>query len=787
MQNQRGTLFESIQKKSMKTFLLSPLLLLIALNALAQGNYTISGYVKDAASGETLIGTSVSVTGPSRAGTQANDYGFYSLSLPGGTYTVSVTSIGYTEYKKEVKLDKNLTLNIELRENNQTLDEVTISAEAPDHNVSDARMGVERLSMKEVNKLPVLFGERDVVKALTLLPGVKSGGEASSGFFVRGGAADQNLILLDEAIVYNPTHLLGFFSTFNSDAIKNVALYKGNMPAQFGGRLSSVMDVKMNEGNNKKFGVNGGIGLISSRLSVEGPIVKDKGSFLVSGRRTYADMFLKLSNDPEKNSNTLYFYDLNLKANYTLGEKDRLFLSGYFGKDKLGLKDLFGLDWGNSTGTLRWNHQFGPKVFSNTSLIYSDYTYNISINMNSLKGSIDSRIRDWNFKEEINWYLNARNEIRIGISSIHHTINPGTFSGTVTFDDQPTHYSWENAAYVNNSWKVSDKLNVDYGLRVSAFSVMGGEAPFYELDAEGQIIDTRYYSKGSIVTTYFRPEPRASASYRIGATSSLKAGYARNAQYLHLISNSNTGNPTDKWMATNNIVKPEGSDLFSIGYARNFVDNTYEMSIETYYKDMQHQIDYKDGANVMSIEPIEPQLLFGKGRAYGAEFLLRKNKGKLTGWIGYTLSRTEKQIDGINDNKWYAARQDRTHDLSIVAIYEANARWTLSGTFVYNTGNAVSFPSGKYRMDDQIIFLYTERNGYRMPAYHRLDLAATVKLGKLNKKRGSELAFGIYNAYGRENPFVITFEQNPDDPTRTRAISTALFRFVPSISYNFKF
>lgn len=763
------------------------LFLCAALAASAQSNFTISGYVKDGKTGETLIGSAIRAEGKGGLGTQANDYGFFSLTLPSGDYNLVITSLGYANQSIKVSLTANQQLDIKMEAGGKEIEEVVITGEAENKNVTSARMGVEKLSIQEINKLPVLFGERDVIKALTLLPGVKTGGEGNGGMFVRGGAADQNLILLDEAIVYNPSHLLGFFSTFNSDAIKNVTLYKGNMPAQFGGRLSSVLDVKMNDGNNQDYHVNGGLGLIASRLSIEGPIVKDKGSFLISARRTYADAFLKLSSDSTINNNTLYFYDINLKANYKLGEKDRIYLSGYFGNDKLGLNDLFGLSWGNKTGTARWNHQFSPKLFSNTSLIYSDYNYDISINLASLDGRIQSRIRDWNLKEELSFYPNSKNEIKIGFSSIFHTIKPGTYSGTISLVSQPYNRTWENAVYINNTWKASEKLNVDYGLRVSSFSVLGGDNIFYTLDENRDINGILQYPSGKFVKTYFTPEPRISASYLLSEVSSVKGAYSRNAQYLHLISNSGSGNPTDKWVPTNNIIKPEVSDLVSVGYARNFSNNTYEFSVETYYKTMQNQIDYEDGANVISNEPIEPQLLFGKGRAYGVEVLLRKNKGRLTGWIGYTLSRTEKQIDGINDNDWYVARQDRTHDLSVVAIYEASKRWTLSGTFVYYTGNAVSFPSGKYKMDNQVVFLYTERNGYRMPAYHRLDLSATVKLGKGKKRLKSELALGVYNAYGRQNAYVITFRENPDDASRTQALQTALFRFVPSITYNFKF
>jgi len=771
---------------SIKSVLLTLAGVFMIISGYAQTRHTISGYVKDAKTGEQLIGATIRVKDAANTGTAANEYGFYSLTLPDGVYTLLAGSLGYGEQQLSITLDKDHKLNIALQPEGKQLSEVTVSGRAKNDNVTAAQMGVGNISLKQINQLPVLFGERDVLKTVQLLPGVKTTGEGSSGFFVRGGGADQNLILLDEALVYNPSHLLGFFSTFNSDAIKDATLYKGNMPAQYGGRLSSVMDIKMKDGNNQDYHATGGIGLIASRLSIEGPIVKDKGSFLVSGRRTYADLFLKLSSDSNINRNQLYFYDLNLKASYRLGDKDKLYLSGYFGQDKLGLADLFGFSWGNSTGTLRWNHQFGPKLFSNTSVIYNDYHYEVELTTASLEGSIKSRIQDWNVKEELSFFPNTRNSIRVGFNTNYHTIMPGMYSGGFRLPNLPQNHSWENAVYINNSWKASEKLNMEYGLRVSAFSVMGGDDKFYNLNPDGTIADTLKYAKGSIVKTYFVPEPRISASYRITETSSLKAAYSRNAQYLHLISTSAASNPTDKWVPSNNIIKPEIADQVSMGYFRNFKDNTYEFSIEGYYKHMQNQIDYRDGANVFSNDPLEPQLLFGIGRAYGAEFLLRKREGRFSGWIGYTLSRTERRIEGINHGDWYAARQDRTHDISVVGIYQLNPKWVLSGTWVYYTGSAISFPSGKYEIDNRVVFYYTERNGYRMPAYHRLDLSATCKL-KETKRFTSELAIGLYNAYGRQNAYAITFREDPDDATRTQAVQTALFRFVPSVTYNFKF
>ena len=713
-----------------KSLLLTLSAALITTVGFAQAKHTLSGTVKDAKSGEQIIGATIRVKENTSLGAAANEYGFYSLTVPDGTYTLLTGSVGYAEKEISITVSKNQKLDISLQPAGTALSEVTVTGKAKNDHVTNAQMGVETINIKEINQLPVLFGERDVLKTIQLLPGVTPAGEGNSGYFVRGGAADQNLILLDEAVVYNPSHLLGFFSTFNSDAIKDATLYKGNMPAQYGGRLSSVLDVKMNDGNNQEYHAEGGLGLIASRLSVEGPIEKDEGSFLVSARRTYADVFLKLSKDTSTKNSKLYFYDLNLKANYKLGDKDHVYLSGYFGQDHLGLANLFGLIYGNSTGTLRWNHQFGPKLFSNTSLIYNDYRYEIDIDLASLNGSIKSRIQDWNLKEELNFFPNSKNDIRIGFNSIYHTILPGEYTGGFSLPNLPANHSWENAVYFNDTWKATTRLNVDYGIRISSFSVLGGDNNFYDLNTDGSIKDTLHYASGAFVKTYFVPEPRVSAAYRITETSSIKAAYSRNAQYLHLISNSAASSPTDKWVASNNIIKPEVADQVSAGYFRNFKDNVYEASVEGYYKTMQHQIDYRNGANVYSNEALEPELLFGKGRAYGVEFLLRKTAGRFTGWIGYTLSRTELKIDGINNGDWYVARQDRTHDLNVVGIYQLNKKWTLSATFVYYTGNAVTFPSGKYQIDNQVVYYYTERNAYRMPAYNRLDLSATHKFNE---------------------------------------------------------
>lgn len=753
----------------------------------AQQKFTISGTITSKAKGETIIAATVKIGNNSVA---SNDYGFYSMTVEKGEYVVEVSAVGLQSYSQKVIADKNIVLNISLDDYVRDLGEVVVSSNSRNRSLSSPQMGVEKLSTKEIKYVPVLLGERDIIKVVQLLPGVKAAGDGNSGFYVRGGAADQNLILLDEAPVYNASHLLGFFSTFNSDAIKDMTMYKAGMPAQYGGRLSSVLDIKMNEGNNQAYNVSGGIGLISTKLNVEGPIQKNKSSFLVTGRRTYVDAFLKLSKDSTVNSNNLSFYDFNAKANYILSKKDRLYLSGYFGRDNLGVGNTFGIAWGNGTGTVRWNHIFNPKLFSNTSLILSNYNYTISIRSGATDFDIFSQIRDWNFKEEMQWYINDRNNLKFGLNAIYHSITPGRVTASETSSVNSSQlqkrYSLENAVFATNTWKASDNVNVTYGMRLTAFSILG-KGDFFAIDGDGVVTDTFSYKKGEIVKTYLNAEPRLAISYQYNNSSSVKASYARNVQNLHLISNSTTASPTDKWLASTNIIKPEIADQVAIGYYKNIHGNNYELSVEAYYKTMQNQVDYKDGADVfINSDAIETQLLFGKGRAYGLEWLFKKKVGRISGWLSYTLSKTERKIVGINENRWYNAKQDRTHDVAIVGIYQLNKKWTLSANWIYYTGSAVTFPAGKYRIDDQTVFYYTKRNAYRMPAYHRLDIGATWIL-KQKKKFSSELTISLYNAYGRENAYTIEFRDNKDDPDKTEAVQTALFKYIPSVSYNFKF
>lgn len=754
-------------------------------NVKAQKTFSISGIVKDAKNGEDLFGATVVIKEITGKGVSTNAYGFYSLLVPAGKYRIIAQYMGYAPKEQEISVSGPLKMNFALLEQASQLDEVVVTSYRKDENIRQTQMGVEKIDPKYINNIPVLFGEKDVLKTIQLMPGIKSSGEGSSGFNVRGGGADQNLILLDEAPVYNASHLLGFFSVFNSDAIKSISVFKGNAPSEYGGRLSSVLDIKMNDGNNQKLIVSGGIGLISSRLAIEGPIVKNKGSFLVSGRRTYADLFLKLSNNSDLNSTNLYFYDLNAKANYRINDKNRIFLSGYLGQDRLGISS-FGIDWGNGTGTLRWNHLFSDRLFSNTSLIFSNYVNKINVDIGS-KINIVSRIQDYGIKQDFQFYLSETHTFKFGFNSVYHRIIPGVVTASEDFNikNLSNKYSWENALYISRQYKVTKRLSVEFGPRLSIFSLLG-PGSFYTYDKIGNIVDTATYSSGMFVKTYLNMEPRASVNFVLNGQSSLKASYARNVQNLHLLSNSTSGNPTDQWIPSSNNVKPEIANQYSIGYYRNFSDNKYESSIETYYKKLQNQIDYKNGADIYFNDNVETQIVFGNGRAYGLELYLKKKYGKLNGWISYTLARTERRFTEINNGSYYPAKQDRTHDISIVGIYELNKHWSLSATWVYYTGNAVTYPSGKYEVDGKTMMLYSDRNADRMPSYHRLDIGATW-ITKKTDKYESSWSFSLYNAYGRKNAYTISFRDNEDDPTITEAVKTSLFRFIPSFTYNFKF
>jgi len=750
--------------------------------------FTLSGNLRDASTGEDLIGANVVLVSDMSRGTTSNVFGFYSLSLDAGKYIISYQYLGYRSEAVEVDLNQNVVLNMELTMEGETMDEIVISAEKKDQNISKNEVSVTRLNIEEISTIPVLFGERDVMKVVQLTPGVKSAGEGNSGYYVRGGGLDQNLILLDEAPVYNPSHLLGFFSVFNSDALKDVSMYKGGMPAEYGGRASSVMDIRMKDGNSKDYNLSGGIGLISSKLTFEGPI-SDKGSFIVSGRRTYLDLFTGLSSDEAVSGSSLYFFDLNVKGNYRINDKNRIFVSGYFGRDVLGFNDAFGFNWGNATGTLRWNHLFSDRLFSNTSVIISSYDYEFTIDSGDDLLGLQSIIFDRNIKQDFTYFMNENNTIKFGANIIDHDIQPGNLlagaNRGITAEDTETRNAIEAALYLQNDQKISDRLSLAYGLRWSYYNYLGAGTAFNFGD-DGELISTTEFGENESIQTYDGWEPRLSATYLLNSTSSIKAAYNRNYQYLHVLTNSTSSTPTDVWMPSTNNIAPQIADQVSVGYFKNFKDNMYESSVEVYYKDLQNVIDYRNGADVFFNDAIEAELVYGTGRAYGAEFYFKKKRGRLTGWISYTLSRALRQFDEINNGEEFAARQDRIHDISIVAQYALTPKLQLSANFVFNTGDAVTFPTGTYQIEGAFVPVYTDRNAERMPAYHRMDLGLTWQR-KRTKKFESSWNFSIYNAYGRENAFSVEFRQNEDNPGITEVVQTSLFRWVPSVSYNFKF
>ena len=770
-----------------RQFFLLLILLLVTSKVMAEQKYTISGYIKSYETGEALTGATVLIKDMNK-GTMANAYGFYSITLPEGKYSVQYSYLGNISKIYAIDLESDISKNVELQQASVEIAEVIISGEATDKNIKAPQMSVVKISPKDVVSIPVIFGEQDILKTIQLMPGVKSAGEGNSGFYVRGGSSDQNLIILDEAPVYSSSHLLGFFSVFNSDAVKDMEFYKGNAPSNYGGRLSSVLDIQMKEGNSKKISASGGLGLIASRLTIEAPIAEDKGSFIISGRRTYADMFLPLWKDAAAKDTKLYFYDFNTKANYKINNKNRIFLSGYFGRDIFKVSDLVGFSWGNKTSTLRWNHIFGNKLFLNSSLIYSDYNYGIGYSVGELL-QITSGIKDYNLKEDFQYYINPRNTLKFGFNTIYHTFRPGDLkSGNENLTNSKNiekKHAVESAVYISNKYDMSDRLKLNYGLRYSICTVIGPET-IYTYNEDDEITSSTSFSKGDIIQNYDILEPRITINYVVNPKTSVKMSYSRNAQYMHLLSNSTAALPTDVWISSSKIVKPQIADQFAIGLFKNLKDDMFETSIELYYKNFQNQIDYQNGATIILNEHVESQLVFGKGRAYGTELFIKKRTGDLTGWIGYTLSRTERSIDEIDDGAWYPVKHDRTHDVSIVMMYDLNNRLKVSANWVFNTGNAVTFPGGKYIIDGVTVPAYTNRNGYRMPDYHRLDLGITLT-NKKREKFGSSWNFSVYNVYARKNAYSISFRENENDSSKTEAVRQSLFRIVPSITYNFNF
>lgn len=773
--------------------------LFIVVPAAAQKKVTLSGYMKDAQNGETLINANVAIKELGIA-VQANNYGFYSVSVPAGTYTVTFSYVGYNTLSVNLTLAESKTYNAEM-ESQANIKEVEIVSSRKDENVKGTEMGTISLSMEKVKTLPVIFGETDILKTLQLLPGVQSAGEGNSGFYVRGGGPDQNLILLDDAVVYNTGHLFGFFSVFNSDAIKSVTLIKGGMPASYGGRLSSVVDVSMKEGDMKQFHGEGGIGLIASRFTIQGPIDKNKGSFMVSGRRTYIDLLVKpfVSKSSSAYGSGYYFYDANIKANYNITKKDRIYLSGYFGRDKFVFNSAsqsfkVQVPWGNSTATLRWNHLFSDRVFLNTTAVFNDYNFSFTGEQNNFSVKLASGIRDYNGKMDLDYYTPFNHHFKTGLLYTYHTFIPNQVSGksdTVSFnpDNAFTKYAHEAAAYVQDEFDLLPGVRINAGLRYSWFGQVG---PYwqYQYDQFKNKTDSAYYGPGSIVKSYGGLEPRFNVRVVVDEKSSLKASVTKTYQYIHLVTNNGTTLPTDTWVPSTYITQPQLSWQYALGYFRNFLDNKLETSIEVYYKSMKNQIEFREGYTPNSLTDQELDFVFGKGQAYGAEFFINKTRGKFTGWIGYTLSWTYRTFPDLNNGDRFPAKYDRRHDLSVVASYEHSKRWTFSAVFVFGSGNAVTLPTNYYFIEQQLIQQFSSLNAYRLPPYHRLDISATLTpQHRKNQKWQGSWNFSIYNVYNRYNPYFLYVDTrgNTTQGVQAKVMQVSIFPILPSITYNFKF
>ena len=779
----------------------------------AQERYTLSGTISEASSNETLIGVTVAIS-ELRTGTTTNEYGFYSITLPEGEYQVIVSYLGFQEVVRTINLNQNQKLDFKLEEKAEELAEVVVTDDVEKLDIRKPQMSVTSLSSNTIKQVPVVLGEADVIKSLVLLPGITNAGEASSGFNVRGGAVDQNLILLDEAIIFNSSHLFGFFSVFNPDAIKDVKLFKGGIPARYGGRVSSVLEIFQKEGNSKELKVNGGIGAVASRLLVEGPIQKDRTAFLIGGRASYAHLFLPLFDVNSK----AYFYDLNTKINHKINDNNSVFLSGYFGRDLFNVSERFVNIYGNAVGNLRWNHLFSDKLFSNLSLIYSDYYYGLELDFVGFEWN--SGIQNFNVKYDLKHYLSDKLQMNYGLNSIYYVFNPGKIvpnspdSGII--EEQLTKkYANENAVYVDIEHQISENLSVEYGLRASQFNRFGQDEffvyqnnnpvefdPFTLTYREANPIDTISPGRGGTLKSFFNLEPRVSMSYTFKENNSIKASYTRLAQYLHLLSNTSSPTPLDVWTPSGPFVEPQLLDQYAMGYFRNIKSGAYTLETEVFYKDIQNRIDYIDGANLIANNAIEQVILNGQARAYGLEILFRKNEGQFKGWLAYTLSRSEQRTPGrtlnfdtgrsnletgINFGDWYSTPFDKTHDLSLYGSFELNDKWSFNANFVYQTGQPTNYPIGQFEFEGLSVPYYGLRNKERLPDYHRLDISAILTPRKnKGRKVQSEWVFSIYNAYNRMNAASINFREN-EDTGRNEAVRTAIFGIVPSVTYNFKF
>ncbi|MEI7627874.1 MAG: TonB-dependent receptor [Bacteroidota bacterium] len=772
----------------------------LAFASSAQEKYTLNGFIKDSLTGETLIGANLYIRSEGK-GVSSNQYGFYSITLKKGNYKAYVSFVGFQTKELDIQLNSNLQNIILLTTSISPINNVTVVSRKRDNNIKTAQMGKMELNINTAKAIPAFMGEVDIMKTLQLMPGIRNAGEGNAGFYVRGGGADQNLILLDDAVVYNTGHLFGFFSIFNSDAIKNVTLIKGGMPAQYGGRLSSVVDVAMKEGNTNKTQVDVGIGLIASRFSIQGPLKKNKASYMISARRTYADALAKpfIKKSSEYYGSGYYFYDLNAKMNYEFSEKDHLYLSGYFGRDKFNFNNSkrsfqTEIPWGNSTATLRWNHVFNKKLFANTTLVYNDYKFALNGRQNDFNINLSSGIRDLNAKTDFDYYASPEHKIKFGIQYTFHTFLPNVLSGnqdSIVFTPQNAtkKYANEYAAYIQDDWEIDSKLKLNLGLRYSRFQQVGRYTKYIK-DVNGNKIDSVVYGKGQTVQVYGGFEPRATLRYELNETSSLKAAITHNLQYIHLVTNAGTTLPTDLWVPSTSIVQPQISWQYALGYFKNFKDGMFETSLEAYYKTMDHQIEYREGYTPSLKDP-EEEFVFGKGWSYGTELFVNKVKGRLTGWVGYTLSWTMRQFKDLNDGLKYPSRNDRRHDLSIVANYEINKKWKLGSVFVYGTGAAISVPERFYFISGNLTQEFSRINSYRMAAYHRLDFAATYTPNhKVNSKYTSNWVFSVYNIYSRMNPYFIYYDQTGSASTgdlKVTAKQVSLFPIIPSITWNCKF
>ena len=775
--------------------------ILFSVVTFAQTRFTINGYVRDSLSGELIIGATISASmDGSTKGVSSNQYGFYSITLEEGKYLLTLTHVSYQTKNIHIDLHKSESFSFDLIPKTISNENVIVYSKRRDANVKNAQMGKIDLSIEKIKSIPAFMGEIDILKAIQLLPGVRNAGEGNAGFYVRGGGPDQNLIILDDAVVYNTGHLFGFFSIFNSDAIKNVSLIKGGMPAQYGGRISSVLDVAMKDGNTNKFQTEGGIGLIASRFSLQGPIKKDKASFILSARRTYIDVLVKpfIPKSSAFYGSGYYFYDLNAKVNYRFSEKDRLFLSGYFGRDVFDFNNAkrsfnSNIPWGNSTATLRWNHVFNRRLFANTTIVYNDYKFKFSAAQHDFALSLSSGIRDGNAKIDFDYYPLPQHKLKFGGLYTYHKFIPNIVNGhsdSIVFhpNNEGTKYANETALYLQDDWEISDKVKVNYGLRYSTFTQIG---PYkkYIRDVNRNKVDSTIYKSFEAIKTYGGLEPRLTVRYAINDETSVKTAVSRNYQYIHLVSNSANTLPTDLWVPSTYIVKPQLAWQYSVGLFKNFRDNTYETSVEVYYKNMQNQIEYKEGYTPSLSDP-EDEFAFGRGWSYGSEIFINKTKGKLTGWLGYTLSWTWRKFPDLNDGQKYPAKFDRRHDMSIVANYDYSRKWRFGAVFVYGTGNATTLPERFYIISGILTQEYSKLNQYRMKPYHRLDLSATLTPTPKKRKLQSYWVFSIYNVYSRLNPYFIYFDQtgSPYNGTlKVEARQVSLFPILPAVTWNFKF